>query len=84
MYVLRYRYRLYRTNQHRTGTNNRYSNRQRLRVYWLYWCDRRIYVYTGQVNCEHWPVDRPRGWNAGLTDPGPMCGGGRVRCRLRA
>ena len=28
------------------------------------------------MNCERWPVDRPRGWNAGLTDPGPMCGGG--------
>ena len=36
-------------------------------------------VYTRQVNCESWPVDRPRGWNAGLTDPGPMCGGGEVR-----
>ena len=32
-------------------------------------------IYTGQVNCEHWPVDRLRGWNAGLTNPGPMCGG---------
>jgi len=28
------------------------------------------------VNCERWPVDPPRGWNAGLTDPEPMCGGG--------
>ena len=27
-------------------------------------------MYTGQVNCERWPVDHPRGWNAGLTDPG--------------
>ena len=34
----RYRHRLSRTNQHRTGTDNyRYSNGQRLRVYWLYW-----------------------------------------------
>ena len=35
----------------------------------------------GQVNCERWPVDRPLGWNAGLTDPGPMCmgGGGEVQ-----
>ena len=28
------------------------------------------------MNCERWPVDSPRGWNADLTDPGPMCGGG--------
>ena len=34
-------------------------------------------IYTGQVNCERWPVDRLRGWNAGLTNPGPMCGRGR-------
>ena len=27
------------------------------------------------MNCECWPVDRPCGWNADLTDPGPMCGG---------
>ena len=33
-------------------------------------------IYTGQVNCERWPVDHPCGWNAGLNDPGPMCGGG--------
>ena len=32
-------------------------------------------IYTGQVNCERWPVDRQCGWNAGFTDPGPMCGG---------
>ena len=31
-------------------------------------------VYTRQVNCERWPVDRPHGWNASLTDPGPMHG----------
>ena len=38
---------------------------------------KRIYIPgTGQVNCEPWPVDRLRGWNAGLTDPAPMCGGG--------
>ena len=36
-------------------------------------------LYTGQVNCERWLVDRPRGWDAGLTDPGPMCGGGEVQ-----
>ena len=33
-------------------------------------------IYTRQVNCERWLVDRPRGWNADLTNPGPMCGGG--------
>ena len=33
-------------------------------------------IYTRQVNCERWPVDSPHGWNAGLTDPGPMYGGG--------
>ena len=44
----------------------------------FYWGDKSIYnIYTRQVNCERWPVDRPRGWNAGLTNPGPMCGGGR-------
>jgi len=32
------------------------------------------------VNCERWPVDCPRGWNAGLTDLGPLCeGGGEVQ-----
>ena len=37
----RYRYRLYRTDHHRTGTDNyRYSNGQRFRVYWLYWGDK--------------------------------------------
>jgi len=30
-------------------------------------------IYTGQVYCKRWPVDCPHGWNAGLTDPGPMC-----------
>ena len=39
-------------------------------------------IYTGQVNCEHWPVDHPRSWNAGLTDPGPMCGGGRGEVKV--
>ena len=34
--------------------------------------------YTGQVNCERWLVDCPRGWNAGLMDPGPMCSGGQI------
>ena len=29
-------------------------------------------IYIGQVNCERWPVDCPRG----LTNPGPMRGGG--------
>ena len=28
------------------------------------------------MNCERWPFDLPCGWNADLTDPGPMCGGG--------
>jgi len=40
-----YRYRLYCTDQHRTGTDNYlYSNGQQLRVYWLYWGDRWIYI----------------------------------------
>ena len=34
-------------------------------------------IYIGQVNCEHWRVDCPCGWNADLTDPGPMGRGGR-------
>ena len=43
-------YRLYRTDQHRTGTDNyRYSNRQRLRVYWLYWGDRWIYIQDREI-----------------------------------
>ena len=33
-------------------------------------------IYTGQVNCKRRPVDHPHGWNADLTNPGPMCGGG--------
>ena len=28
------------------------------------------------MNCERWSVDCLRGWNADLTDPGPVCGGG--------
>ena len=33
------------------------------------------------MNFERWPVDRPCGWNAGLTDLGPICvgGGGEVQ-----
>ena len=42
------------------------------------------YIYSGQVNCERWPVDRPSGWIAGLTNPGTHVWGGEVRCRLRA
>ena len=38
-------------------------------------------LYTGQVNCERWPVDPPHGWNAGLTCPNPPLRGGSVRCR---
>ena len=56
--------------------NYRYSNGQRFRVYFallVSYAD----IYTGQGNCERWPVDRPSGWNAGLIDPEPMCGGGR-------
>ena len=34
------------------------------------------YLYTRQVNCERWPVDRPHGWNAGLTCPNPPGEGG--------
>ena len=45
MYLWRYRYRLYRTDQHCTGTDNyRYSNGQRFRVYWLYWADKWLYI----------------------------------------
>ena len=73
----RYRYRLFRTDQDRTGTDNyTYSNGQWLGVYWFIRGAKWIYICTGQVNCEHWLVDHPRGWNAGLTEPGPMCGGG--------
>ena len=39
-------------------------------VYWGTAVD----LYTGQVNGERWPVDRPCGWNAGLTLT--PCGGG--------
>ena len=43
--VWRYRYRLYRTDQHRSGTENyRYSNGQRLGVYWFIRGDKRIYI----------------------------------------
>ena len=27
-------------------------------------------------------MSRPRGWNAGLTDPGPMCEGGRGEVKV--
>ena len=80
----RYRYRLYRTHQHRTGTDNyRYSNRQGFRVYWLYWGDKWIYIH------DRWIVsagrfDRPRGRNAGWPTRDPCVGGGEVRCRLWA
>ena len=41
----RYRYWLYRTNQHRTGTDNyRYSNGQQLGVYWFIRGDKQIYM----------------------------------------
>ena len=39
-------------------------------------------IYTRLVNCERWLVDHPHGWNAGLTDPGPMCGGGRGEVKV--
>ena len=44
----------------------------------IYWFLRggKADIYTGQVNSERWAFDRPHGWNAGLTDLGPMCGGG--------
>ena len=35
------------------------------------------HIYRTGKLCKHWPVDRPRGRNAGLTDPGPIYGGGR-------
>ena len=62
------------TNQHLTD-NYRYSNGQKLRVYWLYWGDKWIPIYTRQVNWERWPVDCPRGWNAGLMTRDPCVGG---------
>ena len=41
----RYRYGLYPTNQHRTGTEYyRYRRGHRFCVYWLYWGDMRIYI----------------------------------------
>ena len=47
-YILwRYRYRFYRTDQHRTGTDNyRYSNGLQLGVYryWFIRGDKRIYI----------------------------------------
>ena len=45
--------------------------------YYRYSNGQQFYIYTGQVNCERWPVDCLHGWFAGLTDPGPMCGGER-------
>jgi len=46
----RYRYRLYRTHQHGTGTDNyRYSNGQRFRVYWLYWVISGYIYRTGEL-----------------------------------
>ena len=33
------------------------------------------YIYS-KVNCERWTLDSPLGWNADLTNLGPMCGGG--------
>jgi len=66
---------LYRTNQHHTGTDNyRYSNGQWLGYTGLLGGSK--WIYTGPVNSERWPVDHPRGWNAVLTNLGPMCGGG--------
>ena len=39
-------------------------------------------IYTGQVNCKRWLVDRPHGWKAGLTNPGPMCRGGEGKVQV--
>jgi len=37
-------------------------------------------LYTGQVNCELWPVDRPCGGMLAVTCPNPpLRGGGGVR-----
>ena len=50
MLLWRYRYRFYRTDQHRTGTDNyRYSNGQRFRVYWLYWVISGYIYRTGKL-----------------------------------
>ena len=40
-------------------------------------------LYTGKVNDERWPVDRSRGWNAGLTYPLPCVGGGGGEVHVR-
>ena len=46
--VWRYRYRLYRTDQHRTD-NYRYSNGQRFGAYWLYWVISGYIYRTGEL-----------------------------------
>ena len=53
-----YRYRVYRTNQHRTGTNNyRYSNGQRTAVQSiLALLVTYAGIYTGKANSERWLV----------------------------
>ena len=53
----RYRNWLYRTNQHRTGTDNyRYSKGQRIRVFWLYWGDQWLYIQ------DRWIVSAGHVW----------------------
>ena len=48
--VWRYRYRIYRTDQHCTGTDNySYSNGQQFREYWLYWLISGYIYRTGEL-----------------------------------
>ena len=55
----------YCSDQHCTGTEYyRYSNGQRFSVFWFIRGNKRIYIYTVQMNCERWPVNRLHGWNA--------------------
>ena len=54
-------------------------NQTRVRWRLIYWRTA-VNLYTGQVIGKRWPVDCPCGWNAGLTCPNPLLGGG-VRCR---
>ena len=83
MVLWRYRYRLYRTDQHRTGTDNyRYSNGQRFRVYWLYWWHMQVYIQ------DRWIVSAGR-LTAHVTGmlvdwPGTPCVGGRGEVKVES
>ena len=61
----RYRYRLYCTNQHSTGTDNyRYSNGPRFCEDWFIMGDKSGYIQDKQIVSAGW-LDRPRGESAG-------------------